>query len=154
MSSSGLQVVWESFFFFQAEDGIRDDLVTGVQTCALPISFVTPATALIRVGPTPRPVQAPPEIAFEDVTNGYVPKAISSIVPCAPSNKTERPASSALLMSTDASPINGRRRSPSARYSSAMPAVSRGTPYVARHTASLSAITRSSFSRTRDGFIK
>src|SRR5258708_40210821 len=23
-----------SFFFFQAEDGIRDDLVTGVQTCA------------------------------------------------------------------------------------------------------------------------
>src|SRR5258708_10978931 len=26
-----------SHFFFQAEDGIRDDLVTGVQTCALPI---------------------------------------------------------------------------------------------------------------------
>src|SRR5687767_15343596 len=25
-------------FFFQAEDGIRDKLVTGVQTCALPIS--------------------------------------------------------------------------------------------------------------------
>src|SRR5256714_15653461 len=27
------------FFFFQAEDGIRDKLVTGVQTCALPISL-------------------------------------------------------------------------------------------------------------------
>src|SRR5699024_11961475 len=27
-----------SFFFFQAEDGIRDRNVTGVQTCALPIS--------------------------------------------------------------------------------------------------------------------
>ena len=26
------------FFFFQAEDGIRDRDVTGVQTCALPIS--------------------------------------------------------------------------------------------------------------------
>src|SRR5206468_5313296 len=26
------------FFFFQAEDGIRDLIVTGVQTCALPIS--------------------------------------------------------------------------------------------------------------------
>src|SRR5205085_3949026 len=26
------------FFFFQAEDGIRDLTVTGVQTCALPIS--------------------------------------------------------------------------------------------------------------------
>src|SRR5258708_10081594 len=30
-------VLWFFFFFFQAEDGIRDDLVTGVQTCALPI---------------------------------------------------------------------------------------------------------------------
>src|SRR6478735_10424013 len=32
--------VWEQlffFFFFQAEDGIRDYKVTGVQTCALPI---------------------------------------------------------------------------------------------------------------------
>src|SRR5256885_10039966 len=27
------------FFFFQAEDGIRDYKVTGVQTCALPISW-------------------------------------------------------------------------------------------------------------------
>src|SRR2546422_7081333 len=27
------------FFFFQAEDGIRDVAVTGVQTCALPISL-------------------------------------------------------------------------------------------------------------------
>src|SRR5229473_7263173 len=36
-------VVWQDevifFFFFQAEDGIRDKLVTGVQTCALPISL-------------------------------------------------------------------------------------------------------------------
>src|SRR5260221_10678406 len=28
------------FFFFQAEDGIRDHCVTGVQTCALPISYL------------------------------------------------------------------------------------------------------------------
>ena len=28
-----------AFFFFQAEDGIRDVAVTGVQTCALPIYF-------------------------------------------------------------------------------------------------------------------
>src|SRR5205807_7272662 len=33
------------FFFFQAEDGIRDYKVTGVQTCALPIS----------TSPRPRP---------------------------------------------------------------------------------------------------
>src|SRR2546425_4601159 len=31
------------FFFFQAEDGIRDKLVTGVQTCALPIWFLVAA---------------------------------------------------------------------------------------------------------------
>src|SRR6266496_3936846 len=29
------------FFFFQAEDGIRDLYVTGVQTCALPISYAS-----------------------------------------------------------------------------------------------------------------
>src|SRR5688500_20176577 len=29
------------YFFFQAEDGIRDYKVTGVQTCALPIWLVT-----------------------------------------------------------------------------------------------------------------
>src|SRR2546430_13099435 len=29
-------------FFFQAEDGIRDLTVTGVQTCALPISLLAP----------------------------------------------------------------------------------------------------------------
>src|SRR5205085_4344710 len=31
----------DKFFFFQAEDGIRDLTVTGVQTCALPISSLT-----------------------------------------------------------------------------------------------------------------
>src|SRR5258708_32303998 len=30
-------LIHQFVFFFQAEDGIRDDLVTGVQTCALPI---------------------------------------------------------------------------------------------------------------------
>src|SRR5690606_40112711 len=32
-------IFFYSFFFFQAEDGIRDFHVTGVQTCALPIYF-------------------------------------------------------------------------------------------------------------------
>src|SRR2546421_4823218 len=35
------------FFFFQAEDGIRDLIVTGVQTCALPISLVAVAKNLL-----------------------------------------------------------------------------------------------------------
>src|SRR5204862_5275322 len=34
------------FFFFQAEDGIRDLYVTGVQTCALPISIPEVAAVL------------------------------------------------------------------------------------------------------------
>src|SRR3989441_1466128 len=38
------------FFFFQAEDGIRDKLVTGVQTCALPISVAAPPRSLWRSG--------------------------------------------------------------------------------------------------------
>src|SRR5256886_8813750 len=37
-----------SCFFFQAEDGIRDLTVTGVQTCALPISGVVAVLALIQ----------------------------------------------------------------------------------------------------------
>src|SRR5687768_17817804 len=45
------------FFFFQAEDGIRDVAVTGVQTCALPISF----RASVTLGPTdPNATLTPP----------------------------------------------------------------------------------------------
>src|SRR3712207_8285525 len=36
------------FFFFQAEDGIRDIGVTGVQTCALPICNVRELENLVR----------------------------------------------------------------------------------------------------------
>src|SRR5437764_14681830 len=45
-----------SFFFFQAEDGIRDTSVTGVQTCALPIyDMLSP-----REQPAQRFPRAPP----------------------------------------------------------------------------------------------
>src|SRR5438874_7471338 len=40
-----------AFFFFQAEDGIRDLYVTGVQTCALPIFYrygATPTESAMR----------------------------------------------------------------------------------------------------------
>src|SRR5207247_7841668 len=43
-----------SFFFFQAEDGIRDPLVTGVQTCALPISCASRAGQSRRSSPSGR----------------------------------------------------------------------------------------------------
>src|SRR5437762_12347035 len=43
------------FFFFQAEDGIRDTSVTGVQTCALPISKtgVPARVPWVRIPPCP-----------------------------------------------------------------------------------------------------
>src|SRR2546425_12966852 len=44
------------FFFFQAEDGIRDKLVTGVQTCALPI------WAWANQRPWPRPPRSRPGV--------------------------------------------------------------------------------------------
>src|SRR5439155_5518274 len=45
----------DAVFFFQAEDGIRDGHVTGVQTCALPIyaqASTTPTPPNIQGGPT------------------------------------------------------------------------------------------------------
>src|SRR2546426_1948564 len=69
------------FFFFQAEDGIRDYKVTGVQTCALPISVgdvarhfrkATEASRLVahgrddHIGPEPRPIFAhSPALVFQ-----------------------------------------------------------------------------------------
>src|SRR5256885_4445969 len=42
------------FFFFQAEDGIRDYKVTGVQTCALPIYGRSPSRRTGPAGPRGR----------------------------------------------------------------------------------------------------
>src|SRR2546425_9508795 len=57
------------FFFFQAEDGIRDKLVTGVQTCALPIS------SLWR-----RPGHVPVDTGTASVPAGLDQAALTSIV--------------------------------------------------------------------------
>src|SRR5438132_12220767 len=45
---AGLYISLFFFFFFQAEDGIRDHCVTGVQTCALPISCARRAASTVR----------------------------------------------------------------------------------------------------------
>src|SRR5688500_20349938 len=47
-----------NIFFFQAEDGIRDYKVTGVQTCALPISMGFNLRAWLEEGVTPREITA------------------------------------------------------------------------------------------------
>src|SRR2546425_13347068 len=51
------------FFFFQAEDGIRDKLVTGVQTCALPIWWHPPLDAVLHGAVrSPQPAFHPPQL--------------------------------------------------------------------------------------------
>src|SRR5688500_20031850 len=50
-----MMLMFHIFFFFQAEDGIRDYKVTGVQTCALPICVsarTTPTPSDAAGGPT------------------------------------------------------------------------------------------------------
>src|SRR3989441_8002533 len=55
-------LVYFWFFFFQAEDGIRDKLVTGVQTCALPICAGSAALSARRgERPSRRPSAVPGE---------------------------------------------------------------------------------------------
>src|SRR2546429_6342212 len=64
------------FFFFQAEDGIRDVAVTGVQTCALPI-LTNVAGAYSNAQPVWRHVsKAPAELTLwlaQTTANGMVP---------------------------------------------------------------------------------
>src|SRR6266853_4810843 len=73
------------FFFFQAEDGIRDLTVTGVQTCALPISMFSEISAraqenfsgarVIRAY-----VQEEPEIAaFETSNREYIHRSLKLV---------------------------------------------------------------------------
>src|SRR5207249_8119230 len=53
------------FFFFQAEDGIRDRNVTGVQTCALPISTAYEPDALVPAGRFTKPLAARSRFALQ-----------------------------------------------------------------------------------------
>src|SRR3712207_6901969 len=58
------------FFFFQAEDGIRDIGVTGVQTCALPIYRVADAVAELAAHPEVLHLQR--TTAFGSYDDGFV----------------------------------------------------------------------------------
>src|SRR2546422_6437752 len=64
------------FFFFQAEDGIRDVAVTGVQTCALPICHARAAIRAMQANPQyrlsdpdDRSVYASPQNYHDNVMN-------------------------------------------------------------------------------------
>src|SRR5215475_880657 len=94
------------FFFFQAEDGIRDFHVTGVQTCALPIcgtyssgyyaSSAFPDTpiydSLVAERGTPQiaPIRVP--MPYESVSNlPALPSALPALPP-GPSHHTPAPS--------------------------------------------------------------
>src|SRR5690606_40322749 len=78
-----------SSFFFQAEDGIRDFHVTGVQTCALPIC-TPPATASEPVG-TNAPVVA---LTKTSATGLSSPTSETVIVARTPAEPAPQPESS------------------------------------------------------------
>src|SRR2546429_7491103 len=67
------------FFFFQAEDGIRDVAVTGVQTCALPISV------------PPRP-EKPPHVEEFQISGEPAPAAAENTPAAAPPIPLDKPA--------------------------------------------------------------
>src|SRR2546430_9116535 len=79
-----------SFFFFQAEDGIRDLTVTGVQTCALPISST--------FGPSPL---APAVRSIRDVE--YSPPALHDDSAAVSTTKFTIPAAAGMPILVNAS---------------------------------------------------
>src|SRR5204862_4856451 len=64
------------FFFFQAEDGIRDLYVTGVQTCALPISICQSSDWIDEVDVV-QPLQLPPAGIHESQRDRVVARQLS-----------------------------------------------------------------------------
>src|SRR6266568_6575665 len=63
------------FFFFQAEDGIRDGTVTGVQTCALPIC----TTSVDEAGGVPDPAQTPDQALVAREERDRVRSAVAGL---------------------------------------------------------------------------
>src|SRR5699024_11462443 len=81
--------VWGLLFFFQAEDGIRDRNVTGVQTCALPIyGAVARRAGRGAAGPHPRPRRGRFLVGGVEAAGGPPPGAPP---PAALGDRTRRP---------------------------------------------------------------
>src|SRR2546430_4884730 len=73
------------FFFFQAEDGIRDLTVTGVQTCALPILSGTEPTVVFSL----RAISAPPSRPPTMTLIPFAPACIVASVRCLSTRRNE-----------------------------------------------------------------
>src|SRR3989454_12201185 len=90
------------FFFFQAEDGIRDYKVTGVQTCALPISAASASRAARAATRLSRSMLA---TAAASASSGAAPSLAAVVITPVPSGlerNTRSPARRPPLISTRA----------------------------------------------------
>src|SRR2546429_4551530 len=106
---------YREFFFFQAEDGIRDVAVTGVQTCALPIFLLSPRRRPVRLGNTGN-IASGPKFRWQDrkstrlnSSHGYISYAVFCLKKkkrnapsCSPKRKHHRllPTMSGRLLSS------------------------------------------------------
>src|SRR3712207_4936322 len=63
-----------NFFFFQAEDGIRDIGVTGVQTCALPICALGPTSRTASISPDVNDPGAR-NVTYDELVEAYLSQA-------------------------------------------------------------------------------
>src|SRR2546429_6344711 len=86
------------FFFFQAEDGIRDVAVTGVQTCALPISV------------PPRP-EKPPHVEEFQISGEPAPAAAENTPAAAPPIPLDKPAAKTTAGKSKEKPAQKDRKS-------------------------------------------
>src|SRR2546429_5843821 len=85
-------VVRRLVFFFQAEDGIRDVAVTGVQTCALPI-FPAPGTELLQLQSV--------RLGFAVLRSRIIPLFAITALHCNDLSGHTKPAPSFLALKTD-----------------------------------------------------
>src|SRR3989449_6305357 len=117
------------FFFFQAEDGIRDVAVTGVQTCALPISDgrrLERSTTLVFTEPH-RVTALNPGVyrVVEEVVEGDAPRSVTREWRLAAGEAlTLRPGDRLILEAGAPGRLPGRKRAPGR----AAPGGARGGP--------------------------
>src|SRR2546427_4859951 len=78
------------FFFFQAEDGIRDLTVTGVQTCALPISDVGQSERLLQPARFVRRQHGRQQVGVNPVSLAHFRQVIQAVDPWKLNLRTER----------------------------------------------------------------
>src|SRR5207244_7702173 len=95
-----------------AEDGIRVDLVTGVQTCALPISVVAPVLAACGGAASPTAAPAKPAEPTKPAAAAPAPTTAAAAPAAAGSAPTTAPAAPAAATTAQIGRASCRERAP------------------------------------------